>query len=319
MPRIELEAEIPLELADSRFDQAVAAMFPEHSRSRLKAWILEGTLTLDGLQAKPRDKVDGGEHVRLDAPMPEELRVAAQDIEFEVVHEDSTLIVVNKPAGLVVHPGAGNQDRTLQNGLLHRYAELSAVPRAGIVHRLDKDTSGLMLIARTLEAHTFLTRELAERLIKREYLAICHGTMTAGGKVDMPIDRHPTARTKMAVHPRGRPALTHYIVEDRYLAHTLIRARLETGRTHQIRVHMAHIRHGLVGDPVYGGRLKLPAGADEALADLLRGFKRQALHATSLALSHPETGETVSFDAPAPKDFQVLTRALAAHKKAHGD
>ncbi|MEM7279232.1 MAG: 23S rRNA pseudouridine(1911/1915/1917) synthase RluD, partial [Pseudomonadota bacterium] len=290
MPRIELEAEIPLELADSRFDQAVAAMFPEHSRSRLKAWILDGTLTLDGMQAKPRDKVDGGEQVRLDTPMPEELRVAAQDIEFEVVHEDSTLIVVNKPAGLVVHPGAGNQDRTLQNGLLHRYPELSAVPRAGIVHRLDKDTSGLMLIARTLEAHTFLTRELAERLIKREYLAICHGTMTAGGKVDMPIDRHPNARTKMAVHPRGRPALTHYIVEDRYLAHTLIRARLETGRTHQIRVHMAHIRHGLVGDPVYGGRLRLPAGADEALANLLRGFKRQALHATSLALSHPETG-----------------------------
>ncbi len=290
-------------------------MFPDYSRNRLKSWILDGTLTLDGQTGKPRDKVDGGEEVRIDAVLAELTSVQAEVVEFDVVHEDAALLVVNKPAGLVVHPGAGNSEGTLQNGLLHRYPELALVPRAGIVHRLDKDTSGLMLIARTVESHTQLTRELAERNIRREYLAVCHGEMTGGGKVNAPIDRHPNARTKMAIVQRGRPAVTHYRVVERFPAHTYIRARLETGRTHQIRVHMAHIRHGLIGDPVYGGRLRLPPGADDEITAVLRGFKRQALHATLLELVHPDTGETLSFESEPPQDFIDLCAALRAHTR----
>lgn len=310
-----LRQHIPETLAGKRMDQALAQMFPQYSRSRLKDWILAGLVTVDGQARRPRDTVAGGESVEIRPELEPDSRVAAEPVAFRVVHEDEALIVVDKQAGLVVHPGAGNREGTLQNGLLHRYPELSAVPRAGIVHRLDKDTSGLMLVARTVEAHTVLVRALAGRQIRREYRAVCRGVLTAGGTIDAPIDRHPTQRTRMAVRDRGRPAVTHYRVVERFAAHTDVRARLETGRTHQIRVHFAWIRHPLVGDPVYGGRLQLPPGADEGLSETLRSFRRQALHAESLALTHPLGGDALEFRAPLPEDFEALLRALRAHRE----
>ena len=229
---------------------------------------------------------------------------------LDVVFEDDDLLVVNKPAGLVVHPGAGNASGTLMNGLLAHAPQLETLPRAGIVHRLDKDTSGLMLVAKSLPAHTALVRELAERAISRQYLAICNGVLTGGGTIDAPIERHPVDRTRMAVRDGGRSAVTHYTVVERFRAHTLVRVVLETGRTHQIRVHFAYRRHPLVGDPVYGGRLALPAGASEALREVLRTFRRQALHAARLELKHPVSGEALVFDVPPPLDFLALLRNL---------
>ncbi len=310
-----LRQQVPGTLAGKRMDQALAQMFPQYSRSRLKEWLLAGRITVDGRGCRPRDPVAGGETVELHAVVEPETRVEAEPVAFRVLHEDAALIVVDKPAGLVVHPGAGNREGTLQNGLLHRYPELAAVPRAGIVHRLDKDTSGLMLVARTVEAHTALVRALSKRRIRREYRAVCRGVLTAGGTIDAPIDRHPVQRTRMAVREGGRPAVTHYRVVERFVAHTDVRARLESGRTHQIRVHFAHIRHPLLGDPVYGGRLQLPPGADETLAATLRGFRRQALHAESLALAHPESGEALEFSAPLPADHAALIEALRAHRR----
>lgn len=319
MSTIEKQAAVTDAMADYRFDRAAASLFPEFSRSRLKAWILSGELTLDGASCKPRERVNVGAVLTIQAVVGDVVKVAAERVEFDIVHEDDELIVINKPAGLVVHPGAGNPGRTLQNGLLHRFPELSEVTRGGIIHRLDKDTSGLLLIARTLGAHTRLTHDLSERDIKREYLAVCDGALTGGGRVDAPIARHPKSRTKMAVHPTGRPATTHYRVVERYKAHTLIRVQLETGRTHQIRVHMAHIRHGLVGDATYGPRLKLPRGADEAITEVLRGFRRQALHAERLTLTHPASEELLTVEASPPADFQILCEALAAHRERASD
>ncbi len=310
-----LRQQIPESLAGKRMDQALAQMFPQYSRSRLKEWLLAGLITVDGRGCRPRDAAAGGETVELNAVVEPETRVEAEPIVFRVVHEDAGLIVVEKPAGLVVHPGAGNREGTLQNGLLHRYPELATVPRAGIVHRLDKDTSGLMLVARTVEAHTALVRALGRRNIRREYRAVCRGVLTAGGTIDAPIDRHPVQRTRMAVREGGRPAVSHYRVVERFVAHTDVRVRLETGRTHQIRVHFAHIRHPLLGDPVYGGRLQLPPGTDEALAATLRNFRRQALHAESLALEHPLTGEALAFSSPLPDDHAALIAALRAHRQ----
>lgn len=318
MSRISLNQTVPDDLGGSRLDQAVAVMFPDYSRSRLKAWILDGMLLLDGETVRPRDKVLGGEIVTIEAEVAAETGVAAQAVAFDISHADDAFLIVNKPAGLVVHPGAGNPDLTLQNGLIFRFPELAELPRAGILHRLDKDTSGLLLVARTLPASTELTRRLAQREIRREYLAVCNGVLTAGGKINAPISRHPSQRTRMAVHSAGRPAVTHYRVVQRYVAHTLIRVRLETGRTHQIRVHMAHNRHALVGDPVYGTRLKMPPGADEAVTAALRGFKRQALHATRLAFEHPLTAETVDVEVQPPADFLALQSALASHAALNG-
>jgi 23S rRNA pseudouridine1911/1915/1917 synthase len=238
------------------------------------------------------------------------VRAEPEPMALDIVFEDEDLLVINKPAGLVVHPGAGNVSGTLMNGLLAHAPQLESVPRAGIVHRLDKDTSGLMLVAKSLVAHTALVRELAERSISRQYLAICNGVLTGGGKIDAAIDRHPADRTRMAVRETGRPAVTHYTVIERFRAHTYVKVVLETGRTHQIRVHFAHRRHPLVGDPVYGGRLALPAGASEALRDALRSFRRQALHAERLQLKHPVTGEDLSFEAPPPEDFETLLQTL---------
>ena len=308
---IQLDLEIPEELAGQRLDQALAAMLGDYSRSRLKLWIESGEVRVDGRRWRPRDKVQGGESVELRATVAEQSRVEAQPIPLAIVHEDPHVFVVNKPAGLVVHPGAGNPDSTLQNALLALDPRLAALPRSGIVHRLDKDTSGLLLVARTLPAHTALVRMLGQREIHREYEAICRGVMTGGGTVDAPIDRHPVDRVRMAVREDGREAVTHYRVIRRYRAHTHVRVQLETGRTHQIRVHLAHAGYPLVGDRVYGGRLALPSGATEELRAALREFPRQALHAARLALPHPVEDETLEVSAPLPDDMLGLLAILA--------
>lgn len=301
---------IPDELAGQRLDQALSKMFPDYSRSRLKAWLLAGAVLVDGAAWRPRDRVLGGETVVVTVSADAAVRAAPEPMELDVVHEDADLLVINKPAGLVVHPGAGNASGTLMNGLLAHAPQLESVPRAGIIHRLDKDTSGLLLVAKSLPAHTVLVRSLAERSISRQYLAICNGVLTGGGRIDAAIGRHPVDRTRMAVRDTGRPAVTHYTVVERFRAHTCINVVLETGRTHQIRVHFAYRRHPLVGDPVYGGRLALPAGASEALRDALRGFRRQALHAARLELRHPVSGEDLAVEVPPPVDFQALLRVL---------
>ena len=312
---LELSLTIPPEQAGQRLDQALAALLPDYSRSRLKTWIESGEVRVDGRVMRPRDKVFGGESVAVVAVLPEETRAAAQAIPLVLVHEDKHLFVVDKPAGLVVHPGAGNPDQTLQNALLALDPKLAALPRAGIVHRLDKDTSGLLVVARTLPAHTALVRMLGEREVHREYECICRGVMTAGGTVDAPIDRHPTDRVRMAVREGGREAVTHYRVIKRYRAHTHVRVQLETGRTHQIRVHLAHAGYPIVGDRVYGGRLTLPKGASEALRQAVRDFPRQALHAARLQFAHPVTGKPLECVSPLPADMRGLLDALAADER----
>lgn len=301
---------VPDELAGQRLDQALARMFPEYSRSRLKTWLLSGAITVDGGSPRPRDAVLGGERVSLKPVDEPAVRADPEPIALDVVFEDDAMMVINKPPGLVVHPGAGNAGGTLMNGLLHHAAALHSVPRAGIVHRLDKDTSGLLLIAKTLPAHTRLVAMLAEREISRQYLAVCNGVLTGGGKIDAPIGRHAADRTRMTVRDDGKTAITHYTVIERFAAHTYISVVLDTGRTHQIRVHFAHRRHALLGDPVYGGRLALPKGASDKTIETLRRFRRQALHAETLKLEHPLTGTPLEFSAPPPEDFQRLLEAL---------
>jgi len=297
---------VPEELAGLRLDQALARMFPEYSRSRLKEWLLAGAITIDGGSKRPRDAVAGGEMISLEPQAESEVRAAPEPIKLDVVYEDDDLLVVNKPVGLVVHPGAGNPGGTLMNGLLHHAPRLEEIPRAGIIHRIDKDTTGLLLVAKTLPAHTGLVRQLADRQISRNYLAICNGVLTGGGKIDQPIGRHPGDRKRMSVQQNGKQAVTHFTVLERFRAFTYIRVKLETGRTHQIRVHFAWRRHALVGDQTYGGRLALPAGASEPLIEALRGFKRQALHAARLAFLHPTSGEMVELEVPPPADFETL-------------
>lgn len=297
---------VPDELAGQRLDQALAQMFPAYSRSRLKSWLLAGAIEVDGAMKRPRDRVDGGEQVELRVEPAVSVPSRPEPMSLEVVFEDESLLVVNKPAGLVVHPGAGNASGTLMNGLLHHVPALAELPRAGIIHRLDKDTSGLLLVGKTLPAHTALVRLLAGREVSRRYLAVCNGALTGGGKIDAPIGRHPVDRTRMCVRDNGKPAVTHYTVRERFGAHTYINVVLETGRTHQIRVHFAHRRHALVGDPVYGGRLALPAGASDRLIAALRRFRRQALHAAGLELAHPISTEPLAFEVPPPDDFQDL-------------
>ena len=279
---------IPEEYAGQRLDQALAKLFPEYSRSRLKSWLLGGAIHVDGESPRPRDPVHGGETVTLHAEPEISVVADPEPIALAVVHEDDSLMVINKPAGLVVHPGAGNSRGTLMNGLLHHAPELQELPRAGIIHRLDKDTSGLLLIAKTLQAHTALVRLLADRDIARHYLAVCNGVLTGGGTINAAVGRHRVDRKRMCVREDGKPAVTHYTVKERFAAHTFVNVKLDTGRTHQIRVHFAHRRHALVGDPVYGGRLALPKGAgDQLIRDLAR-FKRQALHASKLEFVHPD-------------------------------
>lgn len=293
-----------------RFDQAAAALFGEFSRERLKQWIASGALQLDGQTVKPKVKVQTGQHMTLDATLEASSEWSAEAIELDIVHEDDSVLVINKPAGLVVHPAAGNPDGTLLNALLHHYPQQAELPRAGIVHRLDKDTTGLMVVARTLQAHHSLINQLKDKTVTREYDAIVVGPMTAGGQVDQPLGRHPKDRKRQAVVASGKPAVTHYRVAERFPAHTHVRCQLETGRTHQIRVHMAFVKHPLVGDPVYGGRFKMPAGASEALREALRVFPRQALHARRLRFDHPDTGEMISCQADMPDDMVQLLALL---------
>jgi len=310
--RIEKRLSVPPELAGRRLDQAAAELMPEFSRSRLRAWIDAGALRVAGREAKPRMLVKGGEELALEAELEAAVEAQAEPIPLEIVHADDALIVIDKQVGLVVHPGAGNRSGTLQNALLHLYPDLAVLPRAGLVHRLDKDTSGLLLVARTLQSHTALVAALARREIKRTYRAICQGVLTGGGTIDAPIGRHRRERTKMAVTEAGRPALTRYRVVQRFRAHTYCEIELETGRTHQIRVHMAHIRAPLLGDPVYGGRPKLPPAASDELRAALQAFRRQALHASRLRLAHPETGAELAFESPLAPDLAALLELLRA-------
>ena len=302
-----------------RLDQAIAELFADFSRSRLKEWLLDGKVQVDGeVVTKPRTKVMGGEEITLQAELEDEERWEAQDIPLDIVYEDEDIIVINKPRYFVVHPGSGTPDGTVLNALLHHYPDIAEVPRAGIVHRLDKDTTGLMVVAKTVPAQTRLVRALQKRNITREYEAIAIGRMTAGGKVDQPIGRHSTKRTLMAVAPMGKPAVTHYRVAERFREHTRIRLRLETGRTHQIRVHMSYLQHPLLGDIAYGGRARIPTGASEELTAMIRGFDRQALHAVMLRFEHPITGEVLEFHAPVPDDMVVMTEALRQDTEEHG-
>ncbi len=307
---IELSRQVPEELAGKRLDQALAEMFPDFSRSRLKKWVLDEQVLVDGAARRPRDRLLGGEQIHVDATIAGDEKVQAQPIDLQIVHEDEGVILINKPPGLVVHPGAGNPHSTLQNALLAHDDRLGALPRAGIVHRLDRLTSGLLVVARTVAAHTRLVQALQARQVSRSYQALANGVMTGGGTVDQPIGRHPTHRTRMCVRHDGREAVTHYRVMARFRGHTHIRVNLETGRTHQIRVHMAHVRYALVGDPDYGGRLALPRGVSEPLADALRQFRRQALHAWQLSFVHPLSGEQVSYEAPVPADMVELIRLM---------
>ena len=296
---------VPSACAGLRLDQALAKMLPEHSRSRLRAWIDSGDVTVDGRSFDAKRRVHGGEHVDITpcaatAPLAD----AAEDISLRVVHEDEVIVVVDKPAGLVVHPGSGNLRGTLLNALLHHHPALSALPRAGIVHRLDKDTSGLLVVAKTPQAHTDLVRQLAARTVQREYIAVARGDVARATIVDAPIGRHPVQRTAMAVVAKGRPARTHVDIVERFGTATLLRCRLETGRTHQIRVHLAAIGHPLLGDPAYGGRKEFSAPA----------FARQALHAARLGLVHPATREAMAWESPPPADLAELIRALRARR-----
>ncbi|HGW4592896.1 TPA: 23S rRNA pseudouridine(1911/1915/1917) synthase RluD [Proteus mirabilis] len=309
--QIRLNATVADSQLGQRLDQALAELFPDYSRSRIKEWILDNRVQVnDKIINKPKEKMLGGEKIEVDALIEEDVRWEPQNIPLNIVYEDDDILVINKPRDLVVHPGAGNPDGTVLNALLYRYPEIVNVPRAGIVHRLDKDTTGLMVVAKTVPAQTHLVEALQRREITREYEAVATGRMTAGGLVNEPISRHPTKRTHMAVHPMGKPAVTHYRVMEHFRAHTRLRLRLETGRTHQIRVHMAHIHHPLIGDQLYGGRPRLLKGASEEFRETLRRFDRQALHATMLRLYHPITGIEMEWHAPLPDDMVELIRVL---------
>ncbi|EOX8040554.1 23S rRNA pseudouridine(1911/1915/1917) synthase RluD [Proteus mirabilis] len=309
--QIRLNATVADSQLGQRLDQALAELFPDYSRSRIKEWILDNRVQVnDKIINKPKEKMLGGEKIEVDALIEEDVRWEPQNIPLNIVYEDDDILVINKPRDLVVHPGAGNPDGTVLNALLYRYPEIVNVPRAGIVHRLDKDTTGLMVVAKTVPAQTHLVEALQRREITREYEAVATGRMTAGGLVNEPISRNPTKRTHMAVHPMGKPAVTHYRVMEHFRAHTRLRLRLETGRTHQIRVHMAHIHHPLIGDQLYGGRPRPLKGASEEFRETLRRFDRQALHATMLRLYHPITGIEMEWHAPLPDDMVELIRVL---------
>lgn len=309
--QIELNNTVKESQLGQRLDQAVAELFADYSRSRLKEWLLAGKVKVDGeVVTKPRTKVMGGESITLLAELEDEERWEAQDLPLDIVYEDDDIIVINKPRDFVVHPGAGTPDGTVLNALLFHYPPIAEVPRAGIVHRLDKDTTGLMVVAKTVPAQTRLVRALQKRNITREYEAIAIGKMTAGGRIEKPIGRHTTKRTLMAVNELGKPAVTHYRVAEHFREHTRIRLRLETGRTHQIRVHMSYLQHPLLGDVAYGGRARIPRNASEELAEMIRAFDRQALHAVMLKFEHPISGEVLEFHAPVPDDMIAMAEAL---------
>ena len=314
---IELESRVPSEYTGKRFDQIVALLFPEYSRSRLTAWIKEGAILVDGKQLKPREKLYGGEKIMIEAVLEDMEAHEGEEMPLDIVYEDDDIMVINKPAGLVVHPAVGHRKGTLLNGLLYHCPAIAQVPRAGIVHRLDMDTTGLMVVAKTIQAQLDLVGQLQDRSMGREYEAITNGVMTGGGCVEEPMGRHGTNRLKMAVVSIGKEAVTHYRLLEKFRAHSHIRLKLETGRTHQIRVHMAHINYPLLGDQTYGGRARLPKGIEEETIEALRGFKRQALHAKKLELWHPGTGEQVSWEIPLPEDFEKLLAVLKNDALGH--
>jgi 23S rRNA pseudouridine1911/1915/1917 synthase len=306
-----IDLEIPPELAGSRLDSALARLLPQHSRTRIKGWIEEGAVLVGRQRSRPKDRVEAGTRIRVQVREPEpEGEVKAEAIELRLAYEDADVLVIDKPAGLVVHPGAGNPSHTLQNALLGYDPALAQVSRAGLIHRLDKDTSGLLVVARNAEAQTSLARQLMARTMSREYLAVCVGVMTGGGTIDAPIGRNRSDRLRMAVRGSGRPAVTHYRVLARFRAHSHLSVQLETGRTHQIRLHLSHLKYPIVGDPVYGGRFAQPKGASESLVDTLRAFKRQALHAACLGFDHPRTGKRLELESPVPADFAKLLLVL---------
>ena len=324
LPQVPSKAEpryavVPESAAGRRLDAVLAELFPQYSRSRLSAWIKSGDVSVDGAQIRGRDPVRGGEQVALTAIQDTQTHALPEDIPLEVMYADADVFVINKPAGLVVHPGAGNPAGTMVNALLHLDPSLELLPRAGIVHRLDKDTSGVMVVARTLEAHTSLVAQLSSREVHRQYLAIVVGALVSGGTATGAIDRHPRDRLRMAVREDGKDAVTHFRLRERFRTHTALECRLETGRTHQIRVHMAHLKHPIVGDKLYGGSFKLPKGASEEFIAGLRGMKRQALHAEVLEFLHPVTGEPVRTSAPIPADMQNLLRLLREDAATHAE
>lgn len=304
-----------MELAGKRLDQALAILFSEHSRARLQNWIKNGDVQLNEQIISQKQRVQSGDVVEINAAHEQQDEWVAENIPLEIIYEDKYVLVINKPAGLVVHPGAGNPQHTLLNALLHHDPKLEYVPRAGIVQRLDKDTSGVMVIACTPESHTSLVAALQARKINREYQTIVTGVMTAGGSVDQPVGRHPGKRIQMAVVKNGKPALTHYRIIKKYRSHTHLRVNLETGRTHQIRVHMAWLKYPIVGDPVYAGRAKLPKTATQELIHTLQTFPRQALHASAISLQHPVTGKTLQCESPLPDDIQHLISVLEEDAK----
>lgn len=299
----------------TRLDRALAILLPQYSRSRLQQWLSKHHILINGHTASAKDKVVGNEKVVINATLASETQWQAQALPLSVVFEDEALLVINKPINLVVHPAVGHRQGTLVNALLHHHPALENIPRAGLIHRIDKDTSGLLVIAKTLEAHHNLSNQLKNRTMSRQYEAIVQGELTGGGSVDAAISRHPRQRIKMAVAEHGRTAITHYRISERLRHYTRLKISLETGRTHQIRVHMAHIRHPIVGDQTYGGRLKLPRNASETLINMLRNFKRQALHARWLTLEHPLNTQSLSFEAPLPDDITALLTCLRHETK----
>lgn len=312
MKTIHLKTRIPAELTNLRLDQALAKLFPDYSRAVLQNWIKSGFVLLNGQVAtRPRHKIELNQEIEITATIKEAGEWQGQDIPISIIFEDESILVINKPAGLVVHPGAGVPDKTLINALLHHTPELKHLPRAGLIHRLDKNTSGLLIIAKTLPAHHALSKALQAREIHREYEAIVCGVMISGGEIDAAIGRHPQHRTRMSVVAHGgRQARTHYRVLERFRAHTRLRVQLETGRTHQIRVHLAHINYPIVGDSTYNKRKSIPAHISTPLKNALLQFKRQALHARYLSFNHPKTGEPVKFEAPLPEDMLQLIQLL---------
>ena len=316
---ISIEEVVPEYLDGQRSDIIASELFPEFSRSRLQSWIKDGSLLVDGSLVRPKDKLTTNQCLRLNAQYEQQERWLPQNIPLNIVYEDDHLLVVDKPVGMVVHPAAGNPDGTLLNALLNHVPDMGSVPRAGIVHRIDKDTSGLLVVAKTVESQLLLVRQLQERTVKREYSCIAEGTFTGGATIEAPIGRHPRSRLKMAVVMSGKEAITHYRIEERFSAHTLLNIQLETGRTHQIRVHMEHIKHPLVGDQLYGGRARLPKGVSSRLRHALQNFSRQALHAARLSLKHPEKGELMSWQSPLPDDIQQLLGSLREYEREKND
>ncbi|MBL1141644.1 MAG: 23S rRNA pseudouridine(1911/1915/1917) synthase RluD [Proteobacteria bacterium] len=316
MSRFQLQVTVPDELAGKRLDQALSSLCPEHSRSRIQSWIKSGDVSVNNINYKQRDEVSSGDVIAIDTKLQTIDKYEAENINLDIIYEDNDIIIINKPVGLVVHPGAGNPNHTLVNALLNFDNTLEEIPRAGIIHRLDKDTTGVMVVARTLESHTFLVKRLQERVIKREYQTVVCGQIIAGGSIENKMGRHPVHRTKMAVTSSGKVATTHYKVIKKFQHYTHLHVQLETGRTHQIRVHMSHIKHPVIGDPVYGHNKSIRKGVDSLLREIITNFKRQALHAFSLELPHPSTDQKIKFTAELPEDMIVLIEGLNKYDQA---